>query len=136
MRGIKLLLLAGMLGSCSTAPQPTMRSAEGQREYERLIAGKVAGPPVTCLPSYNSNDMIVIDERTIAYRAGGARTFINHMRGDCDGLGRSTALVTRSFGSGETCSGDVAQVADLTSRTVVGSCLFGEFIPYTKPPVR
>lgn len=136
MRGIQLLLLAGVLGSCSTAPQPTMRSAEGQREYERLIAGKVAGPPVHCLPSFNTGDMVVIDERTIAYRMGGSRTYINTMRGECDGLGRGNALVTRSFGSGDTCSGDIARVADLTSHVIVGSCAFGEFTPYTRPPVR
>lgn len=136
MRGIKLLLLAGTLASCSTAPQPVMRSAEGQREYEQLIAGKVAGPPQACLPRYDANDMVIIDEHTIGYRVGSARAYINHMRGDCGGLGQNTTLVTRTFGSGDTCSGDIAQVADLTNHTVVGGCAFGDFIPYVRPPVR
>jgi hypothetical protein len=80
--------------------------------------------------------MVVIDERTIAYRAGASRTYINHMRGECSGLGHNNALVTRSFGSANTCSGDIAEVADLTNRMTVGSCVFGDFIPYIRPRVR
>lgn len=135
MRNLPLVLVAAVAAaSCSTAPEQLTRSAEGQREYEQLVAGKVAGPPQACLASFNSRDMVVIDEQTIAYRNGGGRVFINHLRGPCSNLGRNTALITRSFGSDETCSGDIAQVADLTgSGMVVGSCSFGEFIPYTAP---
>lgn len=136
MRAIGLLLAAGVISSCAVAPEPTTRSARAQNEYEHLIAGKVAGPPLTCLPSYNANDMIVIDERTIAYRQGTGRVYVNHMRSACSGLGGSTALVTRTFGSPQTCSGDIAQVADLTSRMTVGSCVFGEFVPYFRPGYR
>ncbi|MGZ2411918.1 hypothetical protein ACUXST_001339 [Sphingomonas sp. F9_3S_D5_B_2] len=133
MRGIWLLVAAAAAASCSTAPEPTTRSPQGQRQFEQLIAGKVAGPPVSCLPSYQSNDMVVIDERTIAYRLGSGRVYINNMRGACNNLGNGTALVTRSFGSPQTCSGDIAQVADLTNRMTVGSCVFGQFVPYSKP---
>ena len=132
MRCTGLLLSIGALASCSTAPQPTTRSPQAQRDYERLIADKVAGAPLTCLPSYNANDMVVIDERTIAYRQGAGRVYVNHMRNACMGLGGTTALVTHSFGP-QTCNGDIAQVADLSTRMTVGSCVFGDFIPYSKP---
>jgi hypothetical protein len=136
MRFTGLFLSIGVLAACSTAPQPTTRSPQAQREYERLIGDKVAGAPLSCLPNYNADDMLVIDERTIAYRRSAGQVFVNHMRNACMGLGGTTTLVTRSFGSPQTCSGDIAQVTDLTNRMIVGSCVFGDFIPYTKPRSR
>jgi len=134
VRAATILLTGAALASCSTQPPQMTRSAAGQHEFEQLIAGKVAGPPVRCLPSYGQNDMTVIDEHTIAYRQGSNRVFINHMQHGCANLGdASTALVTHSFGSSETCRGDIAQVLDTGSRMIVGSCVFGDFTPYAVP---
>lgn len=134
MRFVMLLLAGAAIASCSTAPPQPTRSAEGQREFQALVAGKVAGAPIKCLPSYNQNDMTVIDDQTIAYRQGSSRVYINHMENSCPGLGgASTVLVTRSIGTSETCRGDIAQVVDTSSRMMVGSCAFGDFIPYAKP---
>jgi hypothetical protein len=132
-----IAILAGAaLASCSTAPPQPTRTAQGQQQFERLIAGKIPGKPTSCLPSYDQNDMTVIDDSTIAYRQGSRQVYINHMQGSCSGLGRgSTALVTRSFSS-QTCRGDIARVVDTASRMMVGSCVFGDFIPYSAPPRR
>lgn len=134
MRGISLLLIgAAIVGCTTTAAQQPLRSAAKQHEYERLLAGKVAGPPISCLPRYASNDMVVIDENTIAFRDGSRRTYINHMQGGCNNLGGTTALVTRQYGTAQLCRGDIGQVTDLTNHFTVGSCVFGDFIPYTMP---
>jgi hypothetical protein len=133
-RAMALLLAGATLSSCSTAPPQVTRTAEGQRQFEQLIAGKVAGAPQNCLRSFAQDDMIVIDESTIAYRQGSGRVYVNHLQHVCPGLGSgSTALVTRRFGTAETCRGDFAQVLDTGSHMIVGSCVFGDFIPYTKP---
>lgn len=134
MRSIPLLVTGALLVACTTtaAEQPT-RSAAKQQEFEKLVAGKVAGPPISCLPTYRQNDMVVIDERTIAFRDGGRRTYVNHMQGACNNLGGTYALVTRTFGSAQLCRGDIGQVVDLTNHFTVGSCVFGDFVPYTRP---
>jgi hypothetical protein len=133
MRGIALLVSLGALASCTTAPDPVTRSPDRQMEYERLIAGKVAGPPVKCLRSPDTNDMVTIDENTVAYRLGRNRVYINHMQGTCGGLGRGSIMVTRSFGNAELCQGDIAQMVDQISHMTTGSCVFGDFIPYARP---
>jgi hypothetical protein len=134
VRSVMLLLVGAAIASCSTAPPQPTRSADGQREFQAVVEGKVAGSPIKCLPSYNQNDMTVIDEQTIAYRQGSSRVYINHMENPCPGLGRaSTALVTHSIGSSATCRGDIAQVVDTSSRMMVGTCAFGDFIPYATP---
>ena len=134
MRRFSLLLIGGALVACTTtAAEQPIRSVKAQKEYDQLLAGKVAGAPVSCLPSYNQNDMVVIDERTIAFRQGSSRVYVNHMQGGCSNLGGSYALVTRTFGSAQLCRGDIGQVVDLTNHFTVGSCVFGDFVPYSKP---
>ena len=138
MRGISLLLAAAVVGSCATASAPPpVRSAQGQADFARLTAGRIAQPPVACLPTVNTNDMTIIDEQTIAYRVQANRIYIAHMEGGgCTGLGRANySLVTRSFGGGGSgpCQGDVAQVMDIPNHITVGSCVFGNFTPFVKP---
>ena len=71
------------------------------------------------------------DNTTIAFRSG--RTlYVNKLASACAGLDGSYALLTRSLG-GELCRGDIADIADLTTRTIVGSCSLGEFVPYGPP---
>ena len=136
MRGTSLLLAAVAVGSCATGPAaPPVRSAQGQAEFTRLTAARIAQPPVSCLPSFNANDMSVIDEQTIAYRIDANRIYIAHMQGGgCPGLGRANyALVTKTFGGTGLCRGDIAQVSDLTNHITISSCVFGDFTPYVKP---
>ena len=133
MRRIALLLIGAALGSCATTPPAPTRSAAKQVEYERLLAGKVAGAPQSCLATYHQNDMVVIDESTVAFRQGSNRVYVNHMQGGCSNLGDNYALVTKQFGSAQLCRGDIAQVVDLTNKFTVGSCVFGDFIPYARP---
>ena len=134
MRSIALLLIgAAIVGCATTAAQQPIRTAMAQQRYDQLLAGKVAGPPVSCLPTYHQDDMVVIDEQTVAFRQGSNRVYVNHMQGGCSNLGGSYALVTRQFGSAQLCRGDIGQVVDLTNHFTVGSCVFGDFVPYTRP---
>lgn len=133
MRGIALLLVGATLASCAAAPQPG-RSAKAEAHLQRLLAGKVAGPAAACLPSYRSNDMVVIDDRTVAFRNGSRQIWVADLQGGCSNLGAGYyALVTRRFGGSGLCRGDIAEVADLANGFTVGSCVFGDFVPYTKP---
>ncbi|MBV8907554.1 MAG: hypothetical protein JOZ20_01005 [Sphingomonas sp.] len=138
MRVISVLMAGAVLASCSTGPGPApTRTAEKQREYQALLMGKVPLAPISCLPHYRSGDMRRIDEETILFRDGSRRVYVAHMQGGCSGLDRSsTALVTRQFGSADLCRGDIAQVVDTLNRFPVGSCVFGDFVPYVTPGTR
>jgi Family of unknown function (DUF6491) len=135
MRVISALIASAVLASCTTGPQPPpMRTAQKQQEYQQLLVGKVAQAPVSCLPHYRSGDMRVIDDQTIAFRDGTNRTYVAHMQGGCSNLSSGHyALVTRQFGSADLCRGDIAQVVDTLNRFPVGSCVFGDFVPYVRP---
>jgi hypothetical protein len=133
MRGLSLLLLGATLVGCSTTAEQPMRSAQKQQEFQQLLAGKVAGPPISCLPTYRANDMIVIDEKTVVFRQGGNRLYVAHMPGGCSNLGRAPyTMVTRQVGSQGLCRGDIATIVDPVNGITVGSCVFGDFTPYTR----
>ena len=136
MRSLLLISAAAAvsLGACTTAPQPETRSAKAEAHLQKLLAGKVAGPPVTCLPSYSSRDMVVIDDNTLVFRAGSGRVYRNDlMGGGCSQLGGGFySLLTKSSGSG-LCRGEIAQVVDVSNGITVGSCVIGDFVPYTTP---
>lgn len=138
MRSIPLLLLGATLVSCTTAPPDPTRSAKNEQRYQQMIAGKVAGPPMNCLPNYlGAGDTTFIDENTILFSRGSTAgtVYVAHMRGPCTGVGGAGphALVTRQVGSSGLCSGDIATVEDTMAHITVGSCTFGEFIPYSRP---
>lgn len=135
MRVISVLTAGAALASCTAAPYmaPT-RTAENQRQYEMLLAGKVAQAPISCLPHYSSGDMRTIDDSTILFRDGSYRTYVAHMQSDCPGIANGHyALVTHQFGTADLCRGDIAQVVDTVARISVGSCVFGDFVPYVRP---
>ena len=132
MRGTPILAFALALAGCATQPQPATRTAEAQAELNKLLAGKTAGAPITCLQHYRANDMIRIDDSTVAFRQG-SKIYVNHLRGVCSNLTSSFyALVTRGNGMG-LCRGDIAEVRDTSTGTLVGACGLGDFIPYSRP---
>ena len=137
MRTISAILTGAMLASCTAVPPAPTRTASAQQRYEMLVAGKVPQQPMSCLPSYRANDMIRIDADTVVFRDGSSRVYVNHMQGPCTGLAdTNNALVTRQFGSPGPCSGDIARVVDTSARMTVGSCAWGEFVPYVRPGTR
>lgn len=137
MRLISVFLAGAVLASCAEDQPPAVRSAQAQQQYATLLAGKVAQAPMTCLPSYRATDMIRIDDDTLVFRDSSRRVYVNHMRGPCSGLASSSnALVTREFTGPGPCSGDIARVVETMSHMTVGSCAWGEFVPYVTAGTR
>ena len=128
---IVALLAATVLAGCAAEPPPGPTPAALARLSTEL-AGGAPGAPVDCIARHSSGDMEVIDESTILFRSG-RTVYRNDIEGSCAGLGQpSYALVTQSFGGGRLCRGDIAQVRDLSSNSVRGSCSLGSFTPYVR----
>jgi hypothetical protein len=137
MRTMSLLIAGTILASCTTAPPPPgppMRSPSGQRAFESLIASKVPGRPIDCLPTYHQNDMSIIDGQSVAFRATSRTSYLVRLTPGCEQLDAGHyALLSRQFGGNQLCRGDIQQVVDLTNRITVGSCTVAAIIPYTRP---
>ncbi|HVL78824.1 MAG TPA: DUF6491 family protein [Sphingomicrobium sp.] len=131
MRTLAILLAASTISSCMTAPQPTQRSERAEARLQQELAGLSAGQPVSCIANYRADQMIVIDDSTLLFRDGTSRVWRNDTQGSCNLLGAGYTLVLRSSGSA-LCRGEIGQVTDLRSGTTVGSCVLGDFVPYTR----
>jgi hypothetical protein len=136
MNAGKLLLIAvagGAVVACSALPDEQAPSPRAQRELADALAGRTAGPPVRCIPNYRANQMQVIDDGTILFRDGGT-VYLQRPQGGCPGISTGgRTLVTRTFGSNNLCDGDINQLVDLGSGFSGGACVFGPFVPYSKP---
>ena len=131
MRSLTIALIASALAACTTAPEPMTRSAEAEAQLNKLLAGRTAGAPVNCLPTWRSGDMVTIDDNTVVFK-NGRTVYRNDFRGGgCNRLGSGHyALLTKTTGT-SLCSGDIAQVVDVANGFTVGSCVLGDFVPFT-----
>lgn len=136
MRILALVLggTAALIGSC--APNPEVEQRARQRtdlELKEALAGYTAGKPVDCIPSYRSVGLQIIDDETLLYRDG-KTIYLQKTMGRCHGIANSGyTLVTKQYGSSQFCRGDINQTVDLRTGMNGGACVFGDFVPYTKP---
>ncbi len=135
MRSVIPLLIVGALTGCTYAPaqQAPMVDQRAQARLNQLLAGKVPGRPQSCLAHFRADDMVVIDDYTIAFRDGTNRVWINKPPGGCNLLSAGPYALVTHTSIGSTCRGDIASVMDTINHASVGSCVFSDFVPYSTP---
>ena len=132
MQRIPLLLMGATLASCAAPPPDPAMGAKVERQFQYFVAGRSPGPAVSCMPTFNTNDMVVLNDSTVGFKSGG-RVYVAHMQGGCNYLGTpGYALVTRQPTGNRLCSGEIATVVDVHNNFTMGSCSFGDFTPYTR----
>lgn len=130
-RLIALALIATVAG-CASPPAAPERSAVDQQQLNRALQGRVAGAAVRCLPYFGSTDVQVIDDWTILFRQGGT-VYVQNPQGGCPGIGsHRNTMVSRVWGNGQVCSGDIQHLVDMSTGIGGGACVFGPFTPYRK----
>ena len=134
MRSLALLITAATLGSCAMDGQPMApRPVAGASTMAYLLDGKMAGPPIRCMPSYRTTDMTVVDSQTVAFRESSRRTYLVHLSEGCGDIAFGAALVTKTYGTDQMCAGDIARTAMGGSHTIGGSCSVQSIVPYSRP---
>ena len=86
---------------------------------------------------FDAGDQVIVvaeDDSTVAFRTGPSRVYVARMAGGCTNLasGGPYALVTRQMSTNSLCHGDIAEVVDTMAHVTVGSCVFGDFVPYVR----
>lgn len=95
MRLIAALLVAGALSGASV-PDP-QRSPEAQAKLDKMLEGRVADRPVTCLPVVHVLHPIAVDDQTLVFRDG-PRIWVNNLRGSFQ-CGQLDKMSDVQFGS-------------------------------------
>jgi len=126
MRALMLFAAIGLLGSCS---RPVMPPASG---FAEAVAGRVAGPPQTCITNNPAENLHVLDPQTLAYGYG--RTiFINRLESVCPGLRENNTLIVRAGTGGEYCRGDQVSAREPGAFIPGPSCNLSYWVPYRLP---
>jgi len=103
---------------------------KGEARLAKLLEGRTAGAPVTCISAMNSNSLQVIDETAVVYDGG--KTIYVARPTDPRQLGRNDVLVIQRTSGSQLCSNDILYTVDQGTGFRTGVVFLKEFVPYTK----
>jgi hypothetical protein len=112
---------------------PTVASAASlppEARLARMLDGRVAGKPVSCINQRDIRSAEIIDDTAIVYRVGG-KLYVNRPRSGASWLDRDDILVTRTSSS-QLCRIDAVNLIDRGSRFPSGFVSLGDFVPYSR----
>lgn len=100
-------------------------------ELAKLLEGRVAGPPVTCIDLHQAQGHRVIDHTAIVYDFG-PTIYVNYPRSGASSLSSDDILLTKTFGT-QLCKMDIVRMVDRTGGFPKSFVSLGPFIPYKRP---
>jgi hypothetical protein len=126
MRALMLIAAAATIASCSRPALPP------GADFARETAGRVAGPPQTCVSSFPQENLRILDAQTVAYGYGNT-VYINHLAGPCPALSQFNTIIVEGLIGSQYCRGD--RVRGLEPGAIIPgpSCNLGDWVPYRKP---
>jgi len=124
---VTALLAAAIVTTGADAKSP---KRDPEAELAKMIGTRTAGPPEHCLPLMRGNSSTTIEGVGIVYQVG-SKLYVNRFRGNCPMLTWDRIIVTQTT-TGQICRGDIARIVSRTPVIDVGSCIFGDFTPYSR----
>lgn len=112
---------AALVASCAPAPETAGPIVIPQ------IAGRVAGPPQSCVPT-DSSASFMIEGHTLVYTRSNV-VWVNTT--NCPASSNDIP-VFHPFGS-QHCRGDIVRMVDRLTQIPGPSCVLGDFVPYRRP---
>lgn len=107
-----------------------VQMTEGEKKLAKLLEGRVAGEPQSCIRTRLNNRMRVIDET--AYVFGSGRTIYVQRTRNPEDIDRDDILIQRRFSASQLCKLDQVTTAERSLGIFTGVVFFDDFIPYTK----
>ena len=127
---VPLVALAAGCAAYAGGPASAEESAETQAKMEAALSGRVAGPPVNCVPSREIEGNTPLGSDLILFKARGNLVYLNQTRGACNL--KPWAAYKRQTISSNMCRGEIIDVFDPRSGVPLGSCSLGDFTPYRR----
>lgn len=103
---------------------------KGQERLAKLLDGRVAGEPVSCIRTLPNQRMETIDGTAYVYGRGNT-IYVQRTRNP-DQINDNEALVINRFNATQLCRMDVITTIDQVNRLFTGAVFFDDFVPYTK----
>ena len=128
---------SGVLAQSETTPQleleagaETKPMTKGEMRLAKLLEGREAGTPVSCIRTMPSQRVITIEGAAYVYGQGNTiwvqRTSAPEQIDDTD------ALIVNRFSGSELCRFDITTRVDRFTGIFTGAVFFEDFVPYTR----
>jgi len=128
MRRIAIALATATALLAAPALQARDR-VSGEEKLARLLEGREAGEPVSCLPYHAADDMKIIDKTAIVYGRGNT-IWVNRPTNAHD-LDDDDIMVRESH-TAQVCRLDMVRMHDRTGHFYTGFVGLNDFVPYRK----
>lgn len=112
------------------ADEEQTEQTKGEKELEKLLEGRVAGEPTSCIRTPPNDRVRVIDDTAIVYGRG-KTIYVNRTSRPSDIDDRDT-MVIRRFSGSQLCKTDIVTTIDRGSQMFSGVIFLSEFVPYTR----
>ena len=119
----------GMLSSPVLADE-NAQMTRGEEKLAKLLDGRVAGEPQSCIRTLGSRNLSQIDGTALTYRDGDT-VWVNYTRNPAD-IDDSEIMVIKRFSSTSLCRSDQIRLVDRTAGFLSGLIFLDDFVPYTK----
>ena len=103
---------------------------KGEKRLSKLLQGRVAGEPQTCIRSRPTERMQTIDGTAYVYGSG--NTIYVQRTQSPDRIDDTDALVIRRFDASQLCKLDTITTIDPFTGIFTGVVFFENFVPYTR----
>jgi hypothetical protein len=109
------------------APAPQTR---GEKRLAKLLEGRVAGEPMSCIRTFPSQRMQTIDGTAYVYGSG--NTIYVQRTTHPEQIDDNDALVTNRFNASQMCRFDQTRTIDTLTGMLTGVVFFEDFVPYER----
>lgn len=133
MQKLLLALPAAMLLAAPAMSEEQINLTEKeQTKLDKRLDGRTAGKPKSCISAHDQRQMTVISDDILIFgsRRNAKTIYVNKPYRGCRNADRNILSYRRTTSS--LCRGEIVDLIDNSSGMSMGSCAFGEFVPYTK----
>lgn len=128
----KLIPMLALLGAACAPQEPPAMTARQESDFQKVIAGRTAGPPQSCVNMTQLRGNRTYGEGVMVFDGTtNSVIYVNRPPNGCPELKWSRALRTRTS-TNQLCRNDIVTVFDPTSGIEYGGCGLGDFVPYRR----
>ena len=132
---IKRLALAtaalGLLAAPAVQADDHKEMTKGEAKLAKMLEGRVAGEPESCITTIGSRSMQRIDDTALVYKSG-KTIWVNDTKTP-ESIDDGDYLVIRKFSGSQLCRTDQVTTRDRASNMFSGVIFLDDFIPYRLP---
>jgi hypothetical protein len=130
MKALATILAGAALAlSGATAASAQTLAEKGEARLAKMLEGRSAGEPVSCISAMRGNKLQVIEYVGLVYESGD--TVYVARPSDPRSLGRNDVVIIDRFGS-QLCKQDVVRTVDRHNGFISGVVFLSDFVPYKR----